>query len=74
MDTSDILKVNLALEYFGLKVPSSLTENKNIVKLTECDLRFIVTECVRKIVENAYSKRLHININKLYRTNLRNII
>lgn len=69
-----IFKINLKTDEYGLKVPPTLQEGKSVVRLTESDLRFIVTECARKIVENTYSKRMHINTNKPYRTNLRNII
>lgn len=69
-----IFNVNLEPDEYGLKVPPTLQESKSVVRLTESDLRFIVTECVRKIIENTYSKRMYINTNKSYKTNFRNII
>ncbi len=69
-----VFKVNLALEEFDLKVPPLLTENKHIVRLTDSDLKFIITECVRRVIRDIYSKKLHINTNNPYKANLRNII
>ena len=69
-----IFNVNLKPEEHGLKIPPTLQECKNVVRLTESDLRFIVTECVRRVIKDTYSKRMHINTNNPHRTNLRNII
>ncbi len=67
-------KLFLALEEFDLKVPPLLTENKHIVRLTDFDLKFIITECVRRVIRDIYSKKLYINTNNPYKANLRNII
>ena len=53
-----IFYINLKLEEFGLNVPSSLNENKQIIRLTECEFYEFITHAVKNLINEYKDSQL----------------